>query len=216
MLDSVTDSEYLLARKTAEEYRSRGYDVSQQTPLEFLPGFLADLVVRKGSEAKVIEVKCRSSLAANPKIRELAHIIESMPGWSFELILVGEPEKLDSPEGAHSFGYDGALQRLREAESALEFGLSEAAFVLAWSAMEAATRVSIAEQGVFNSGITTPGFVLDQAVSLGVLSREEYDDLTRMQKYRNAIVHGFTVADFSEELVAGLIETVRRMTTAAP
>ena len=216
MIEGVTDSEYLLARKTAEEYRNNGYEVSQQTTLEFLPGFRADLVVRRGGEAKVIEVKRRSSLAANPKIRELAQIIDSMPGWSFELILVGEPEKLDSPDGAHSFGSDSILQRIREAELALESGLPEAAFVLAWSAMEAATRVSIAEQGISNSGITTPGFVLDQAVSLGVVSREEYDNLTRMQKYRNAIVHGFSVAGFSENLVTDLIETVRRMTTVTP
>ena len=94
MIDNVTDSEYLIARKTAEEYRSKGYEVLQETPLEFLPGFRADLVVRKGGEAKVIEVRRRSSLAANPKVRELAEIIDSMPGWSFELILVGEPEKL--------------------------------------------------------------------------------------------------------------------------
>ena len=211
MIDGVTDSEYLIARKTAEEYRSKGYEVLRETPLEFLPGFRADLVVRKGGQAKVIEVRRRSSLAANPMIRELAEIIDSTPGWSFELILVGEPEKLDSPDGAHSFEHDGILQRIRQAESALESGLSEAAFVLAWSALEAAARSLIAAQGVSDSGISTPGFVLDQAASIGELSREEYGDLTQMKKYRNAIVHGFTVADFSDDLVARLMETVRRM-----
>ena len=216
MIDSVTDSEYLIARKTAEEYRSKGYEVLQETPLEFLPGFRADLVVRKGGEAKVIEVRRRSSLAANPKIRELAEIIDSMPGWSFELILVGEPEKLDSPEGAHSFEFEGILQRIREAERAIESGLSEAAFVLAWSALEAAARALIAAQGGSDSGMTIPGFVLEQAMSLGVLSREEYGDLAQMQKYRNAIVHGFTATDFNDDMVTDLMETVRRMTSTTP
>ncbi len=216
MIESVTDSEYWLIRKTAEEYRSKGYDVSQGALLDFLPGFRADLIVRKGGQTKVIEVKRRPSLAANPTIRKLAQIIDTKPGWSFELLLVGEPEKLDSPEGVHSFEREGILQRIEEAESALESGLAEAAFVLAWSALEAATRVLIAAQGITNSGITTPGFVLDQAVSLGVVSREEYNHLTQMQKYRNAIVHGFSVADFNIELVADLIETVRGMTAITP
>ena len=211
MIDDVTDSEYLLARKTAEDYRNKGYEVSQETLLDFLPGFRADLIVRKDGNAKVIEVKRRASLAANPKIRELAQIIESKPGWSFELLLVGEPEKLDSPEGAQSLERKGVLQRIGEAEQAFEAGLSVAAFVLAWSALEAATRLLITGQGVSNSDITKPGFVLDQAVSLGVISREEYGNLTQMQKYRNAIVHGFSLNDFDDVLVTELIETVRSL-----
>ena len=211
MIDDVTDSEYLLARKTAEDYRNKGYEVSQETLLDFLPGFRADLIVRKDGNAKVIEVKRRASLAANPKIRELAQIIESKPGWSFELLLVGEPEKLDSPEGAQSLERKGVLQRIGEAEQAFDAGLSVAAFVLAWSALEAATRLLITEQGVSNSDITKPGFVLDQAVSLGVISREEYGNLTQMQKYRNAIVHGFSLNDFDDVLVTELIETVRSL-----
>ena len=55
--------------KKAAEYRSKGYEVEQDCPLEFLPGFLADLVVRKDGETKVIEVKYRASLAESPKMK---------------------------------------------------------------------------------------------------------------------------------------------------
>ena len=140
MVRDATDSEYLLTRKTAEEYRSMGYEVLLEASLDFFPNFRADLLVRKGDEVKVIEVKSRPSLAANPKIVELARIIDSKPGWSFELLLVGEPEKVDSPEGARSLGSENILQRIEEAEKSLEAGLPEAAFLLAWSAFEAATR----------------------------------------------------------------------------
>lgn len=215
-MEKVTDSEYFIARKTAEEYRSKGYEVLQEIPLEFLPGFRADLLVRKGSETKIIEVKRRSSLAADPRVRELAQILDSKPGWSFELILVGEPEMLDSPEEAHSFDREGILRRLRDAERTLESGLPEPAFVLAWSALEAAIRELTAEQGISNAGITTSTFVLDQAVSLGIVSREEYDSLTRMRKYRNAVVHGFGVVDFGDELVTELINIVRHMDATFP
>ena len=217
MVKEATNTEYLLARKTAEEYRSRGYEVEEGAKLDFLPGFHADLVARKGEEVKVIEVKSRSSLGANSQIAELARIIDAKPGWSFELLLVGEPEKLDSPEGAYSVSGENIAQRIEEAEKAMAAGLSEAAFLLAWSAYEAAVRELIAAQGVPDTGVATASYVLDQAIFEGVISRDEYDNLTDMRKYRNAIVHGFSVDNFSDELVTTLIETVRRMTmTATP
>ena len=214
MLTYATDSEYLLARKTADEYRNKGYEVLFEAPLDFLPGFSADLLVRKGDEVRVIEVKSRPSLAANPKIRELAQLIDSKPGWSFELLLVGEPEKLSAPVGAHSIENEKIAQRIEEAEKSLEAGLPEAAFLLAWSALEAATRTLIAAQGVSDTRITSR-FVLDQAIFHGAISRDEYNALIRMREYRNAIVHGFGVDDFSDDMVTDLIATIRRLTANA-
>ncbi len=216
MVRDATDSEYLLTRKTAEDYRSKGYEVLMEAPLDFMPGFRADLLVRKCGEARVIEVKSRPSLAADPKIGELARLIESMPGWTFALVLVGEPEKVDSPEGARSFESEKIVQRIKEAEKSREAGLPEAAFLLAWSASEAVIRALLAAQGVSSTSITSPGYVLDQGVYHGVISRDDYDTLTRMRKYRNAIVHGFGTDDFNDDLVAELIATIRRvMTTPA-
>lgn len=202
--------------KKAAEYRSKGYEVERDCPLEFLPGFLADLVVRKDGETKVIEVKYRTSLAESPKIRELAQILHEKSGWSFELLLVGEPEKLDSPEGARSFGAGEIRQRLAEAEKALEHGLGEAAFLLVWSAFEAATRELIAAEGVSITRVTQSGYVLDQAVYHGVISREDYDRLADMRRYRNAIAHGFDVNGFSNEKVTELIEVVVRLLDSEP
>ena len=210
-MENATISEQLLADMTAEEYRNKGYEVSRETQLDFLPGIHPDIIVRKGDEVKVIEVKSRASLAADHKISELARVIHSKPGWSFELLMVGEPEKLDSPEGAQSFEDESILRRIEEAEKALGTGLSEAAFLLAWSACEATVRELLAAQGVPNSGITTPDYVLDQAIFHGVISREQYHNLIDMQKYRNAIVHGFGVNDFGEDLVTELIEIARRL-----
>ena len=215
MVGPTTDSEYLLTQKTAEEYRSNGYEVQLEAFLDFFPNFRADLLVRKGDEVKVIEVKSRPSLAADPRVSELAKLIESKPGWSFELVLVGEPEKVDSPAGALAFEGEGIVRRLEQAERSLGAGIPEAAFLLAWSACEAAARELIAAEGISDRRITSPRFVLDQAVFLGVISREEYDNLVGMLQYRNAIVHGFDPGDFSVEFVTGLIETVRRIIISA-
>ena len=215
MVSDATDTEYLLTRKTAEEYRSQGYEVLFEAPLDFLPGFRADLLARKGDEVRVIEVKSRSSLAAHPRIGELARLIDSKPGWSFELVLVSEPEKLDSPEGARSFENERILQRIEEAEKSLQAGLPEAAFLLAWSASEAVIRGLLAARGVSSTSITSPGYVLDQGVFHGVISRDDYDALTRLRKYRNAIVHGFGMNDFNNDFATDLIDTIRNIMATA-
>ncbi len=211
MIEDTAYLEHLLLDKTAEEYRRKGYEVSLAAQLDFLPGFSPDLVVRKGDETVVVEVKARSSLAANPKIKEFAQVIQSKPGWNFELILVAEPEKLDSPENAQPLGIVGIMEQIEKAERALESDLPEAAFLLAWSACEAAIREKNASQGVSTKGISTASYVLNQAVSQGVISRDEYNKLTGMMRYRNAIAHGFSLNDFSDHLVKDLIKSVRRM-----
>ncbi len=212
MIEDTAIREGLLADQTAEEYRRKGYEVSRDPHLDFLPDFRPDLVARKGDEAIVIEVKARSSLAANPRIRELAEIIRSKPGWSFELLLVSEPEKLDSPEDAWPFGRERILEQIEKAERALESNLTDAAFLLAWSACEAAIREKNASQGISAKGIPTASYVLNQAVSQGLVSRDEYNKLTGMMRYRNAIVHGFSLNNLSDDLVKDLIKSVRRMT----
>ena len=210
----TTTAEYQLTRKTAEEYRNKGYTVSVEAPLDFLPGYRADLIVQKDDQVKVIEVKTRASLAASSGMDELARVIDSKPGWSFELLLVAEPEKLDPPEDAQSFEREHILERLEDAEAILTTGHVEAAFLLAWSACEAALRLAIADEEVPSQGITTAAHTLGQAAYLGVISRTEYGQLTDLQRHRNAIVHGFSHGDFGETPVRELLELVRGMTAA--
>ena len=210
-MEDVTILETRLADVKAEEYRGKGYVVSRDESLDVLPGFRADLVARKGDEVKVIEVKCRSTLTANPHAGELARLVNSKPGWSFELILVGQPEALESPDGAKSFEGEYILQRIEQAERVLVSGFPGVAFLLAWSAFEALLREMIEEEGVSVKRITTSGYVLNRAVIHGVISRDDYQGLAGMMKYSNAIAHGFEVNGFGDELVADLIGTTKRL-----
>ena len=214
-MNHASDVEFLLAQKTAEEYQARGYDVLREVPLDFFLGFRADLVVKKGTDKRVIEVKKRSSLAADPRIRELAQLIDAKPEWSFDLLLVAEPEKLDSPAGAHPFAPKDIAKRIEEAEEACRLGLLAAAFIMAWSALEAVARILSETQGASAANITTSAFALEQAFALGVLPTEDYEQLTEIRKLRNAVVHGFSVREVDEGLVRDLIRTVRRLQSSA-
>ena len=97
------------------------------------------------------------------------------------------------------------MQRFVEAEKALRADLPEAAFLLAWSAHEAAIREVIAAQGVADSTITGLATFSTKRFQ-GVISRDDYKNLREMLKYRNAIVHGFSLSGFRAEFVVELIE----------
>ena len=215
MMNDAANAAYLLTQKTAEDYRKLGYQVVLNPTLEFFPGLTPDLLARKGDEVRVVEVKTRSSLAANPLIGELARVLQSMPGWSLDLVVVPEPERFESPEGAGALETDGIARRIHDAEKSLDAGLLEAAFVLAWSASEAAIRNLVAGLGAHVPYGTSPRKMLDHAVYVGVLSRDDYTRLNVLSNDRNAIVHGFTPKGFDRALVAELLDLARRMAADA-
>jgi hypothetical protein len=100
----------------AEEHRGRGYEVIEEPSPEQLPDFLSgyhpDLLIRRGDEAIVVEVKSRSSLAKDLQVRELARLLQTKPHWNFELVVVKEGEQFSVPEGARPFARDEILHRL--------------------------------------------------------------------------------------------------------
>ena len=169
-------SERQRVQELAQEYRSKGYEVIPEPSPEQLPDFLGeyrpDLLVRKGSESTVVEVKTRSSLAENPRLRDLARILHTKPGWKFELVMVREKEKLNAPEGARPFAKEDVYSRLETVEGLLDTGSSEAAFLLGWGALEATVRL-LAEEEQLTLERIAPSYLLHQAVTNGVISRED-------------------------------------------
>ena len=199
-----------VADKTARKLRGQGLDVSTQVPLDFFPGLRADLIVREGGKTKIIEVKTRSSIAADRRIAELAYIIKSKPGWTFELILVGDPPARDAPFQDTPPARDKILKRIQRAGEALESGVPEAALTLALSACEAALRASMADEGRSSS---SSSYALSQALNRRIISWDDCLNLADLRKQGNAITHGFTHPDLDERAIADLISTARKLTT---
>jgi uncharacterized protein YutE (UPF0331/DUF86 family) len=213
-MEAATSPERQRTRALAEEYRSRGYEVIEEpSPAQlpdFLSGYRPDLLVRKGDEAIVVEVTSRSSLAKDAQIRDLAQLLQTKPHWSFELVVVGEGERISAPEGARPFERDDILRGIEAAEKLLESGFSEAALLLAWSTSEATVRLLIEAEGIVLDHFNPP-YILKQAVMNGVIARDEYNFLTNVIKYRNALVHGFKTVDFDPALVSELISRTKRL-----
>ena len=211
MIRTAPDIQYLSNLRSAEDYRLRGYQVERDVSLDFFPDCRADLVATKNGEKRVVLVRTHTDLAADRKVTALAELVDDMPDWNFDLILVPEPEKLPTPEGAQIFKRESINKRLDEVQKSLDAGLPEAAFLLAWSASEAVLRDILAADGIPTDGVTATAFVLSQAAYEGIILPEDQAALRRLRKYRNAIVHGFTMTDFSEELVTELLDLIRQI-----
>ena len=126
-MEALTSLERQRARALAEEYRSRGYEVVEEPSPEQLPDFLSgyhpDLLIQKGDEATVVEVKSRSSLAKNPQVRDLARLLHTKPHWNFELVVVGGEEQLNAPEGSHPFEREDIYEVLKQQQRFLSQNL---------------------------------------------------------------------------------------------
>ena len=220
-METTLTREKQRAHDIAEEYRGKGYKVIEKPlpgdPPDFLLGYQPDLLIRRGDEAVVVEVKSRSSLVKDPQIRDLARLLHAKPGWNFELVVVDEEEKPGAPEGARSFERQDILRNLEAAEKVLRSGFPEAALLLAWATVEATGRLLTEEEEIVLDNLT-PSYLLKQAVTNGVISRENYNLFVNALKYRNALAHGFKPSDFDSALVRDLIGTAKRLlesTTAA-
>jgi hypothetical protein len=213
-MEAKTPRERQRAHAIAEEYRSKGYEVIERPSPEQLPEFLAsyqpDVLAQRGGEAIIVEVKSRSSLAKDPRITEMARLVQTEPHWNFELVLVGEEEQLNVPEGVRPFGKDDIIQGIEAAERLVAAEFWAAALLPAWSTLEATLRQLSEEEGVVLERFT-PLSVLSQATSNGVISRDDYSFLTKVMKYRNALAYGFKPIEFDPTLVGELISTTKRL-----
>lgn len=215
MISETTIKERQLASIVADEYRSKGYEVTPEASVHFMPGFRADLVARKGDEVRVVEVKTRASLKHSPQIVKLAEAVKTQPGWHFDLILVGDGEKVELPD-APVAPLDAAAiaRRLTFAETALAGAAPESALLIAWSALEGVLRGRLTTDAIVPERTIAPADVFKQAVFHGVITGDDYANWNDLRPQRNAIAHGFSVK-VSPATAASLIADVRRIAASA-
>lgn len=204
--------------KLAEEYRHQGYEVSFHPSPEDLPNFLSsyrpDMIVRRGEEAVVIEVKTRSSLSAasTEYLRNLAQVVEQHPGWRFELVVTNPGDTTYSQEAEESFQAHEIKSRLQVARQLSEQH-PESAILYSWSLVEATLRL-VAEKEGLSLKRFDPLYLVKQLTTEGVISRSEYQLLMNALSLRNAIAHGFKTTQITQNFVYELIEITEQLLEA--
>jgi len=220
-MNSVTcDVHHQKIEEIAAEYKTRGYQVlvepgTEQIP-DFLVGFHPDILARKPNDSVVVEVKVGTQTAVSERFRDLAETIQRQPGWRFSLVVVDPRSDEVAPSTQRLLNRKEIADQLNRANSLLEAGETDTAFILLWVSVEAllrhiATRESLPLERVPSSSLVTELF------SQGVLSRTQLDLVQRALSVRNSIMHGFApleIGDISRELARFVQQLLSELTCA--
>jgi len=202
--------------KLAEEYRNQGYEVAFHPNSEDMPSFLKnyrpDMIVRRGDESVVVEVKSRSSLNSFPSeyLSGLAKVIEQNQGWRLDLVMDNSQDTVPYPSKS-----EGSLQK-EEIEARLSLlkqistQNSESAVLYAWSLVEATLRL-LAEKEELGLKKSDPLYLVTYLTHEGVISRSEYKLLMDALSLRNTIAHGFKTTQLTANSVYEIIETTEKL-----
>lgn len=201
--------------KLAEEYREKGYEILFHPNPEDLPDFLKnyqpDMILHRGDESVVVEVKSRSTLnpASTQFLRNLAQDVEMHPGWRFELVMDNSENEIYSPK------IEGSLQR-HEIESRLQVARQlasqypESALLYSWSLIEATLRLLAQKEGLSLRRFAILDLI-KQLVVEGIISRSQYQLLIDALSSRNAIAHGFKTTHLNPDSASELIELTEQL-----
>jgi uncharacterized protein YutE (UPF0331/DUF86 family) len=200
--------------KLAEEYRQKGYEVILSPKPEDMPNFLKgyspDMIVRRGEEAVVIEVKSRSSITTAQYLRDLAQVVGEHPGWRVELVMTN-PEDV-----GYIANVEGSLQE-HEIKSQLQVARElaerhpESAILYAWSLAEATLRLVANHEGINLQKLEAPLRLLKQLATEGIISKSEYETLMNASQSRSAIAHGFKTTLPTQISVLELLEITEQL-----
>jgi uncharacterized protein YutE (UPF0331/DUF86 family) len=199
----------------AEEYRDKGYEIYFEPNPEDLPDFLRnyrpDMIVRRGKETVIIEVKSRHSLnySSRQYLQNLAQSVEQHPGWRFELVMVNPEDSVYSLKPESSLQQPEIETRLQMARQ-LVTQHPESAILYSWSLAEATLRL-VAEHERISLHRLDPLYLVKQLVTEGVISRPEYQLLMDVLSLRNVIAHGFKATQITQESVYQLIDVTEQL-----
>lgn len=204
--------------KIAKKYQDQGYKVSLHPNSEDLPDFLRpylpDMIVRRGDEAVVIEVKSRSSLdsSSTQYLQGLAKAIEGNPSWRFELVMTN-PEEVDYPLKAEASFQEQEIKSRLQIARRLVAEHPESAILYSWSLVEATLRL-VAEEEEISLQRFQPLYLVKKLATEGVIAKSEYQLLMNAISFRNAIVHGFKTTQVTQESVYELIDLAEQLLKA--
>lgn len=213
---TVTSDEERILREHGKKYESQGYTVSYWPHERDLPVFLrnwataTDAIAVRGQEMIVIGVSAKSDRDKPRHIGEMAKEIARHPGVGLDVVwagkgAIGEPEGFVVPTGAE------IMSKLSEIEALYRNGGHDAAFLLVWSLLEAATRRAAAGQGSVIAGRREAIALAKELVALGIIGQDEYERLVPLATLRNAIAHGGVGVEVAKKDFQDLTALVTRV-----
>lgn len=181
-------------KEIARQYSNNGFTVKIYPSGNDLPNFMhnyqPDILAKKDDEYVIIEVKTKGSTTDLAKFEMLANEVNTRPNWRFEVVFTNPQETPINMLDESSISHDMINQRLIEARKLLELNLLDGAFLLCWTALEAAIRqmLKLENDKLINK---SPQSMIKNLYALGLINKIEYKSLDKYIHARNTLIHGF-------------------------
>jgi len=197
-----------------KDYEAQGYRVLRELPVKHtdaLGAYRPDLVVQKGPELIVIELKNSVETRDTGDLRALRDLIESHPGWHLRVLLVGDTSRrFGSETKVRNLTIVDYRKRIARARTVWQGGDLEAGLTLLWMTIESALRIHFSkDNGVPSQGITALS-MLRSLRDDDILDDKEFELLANGYNARNHAVHGFQVR-LSKVLVDRLFKVASKL-----
>ena len=206
-------------------YTEQGFAVKAEPETRDLPfdlgGYVPDLLVEKGDQHLLVEVKSAGIPLSADRLQALAATIRQHAGWRFLLVTADDVAAGLLPDSVGELVSGQALtERARRAEHLLSLGETDAAFLMLWSALEALLRQHATQVALPIERLPTAA-LLDYLYSQGELTFEQFEQAQAALQVRNRLVHGYEATETSREtrplhtLVADLLQEWQQTRNAA-
>lgn len=193
-----------------QRWTQLGYTVIREPRRDQLPAFLQgmrpDAIAVGQQPSIVIEILDKRSRASDTKLRQFHTLFQGRDDWRLEVVYA-------SSEGApvQSINLADIKAAITAAED-LKISEPRAGLLLAWSALEAVTR--ILEPDLASNGLSTSS-VVDLLVSMGHLPQPDAGRLRGIGEIRNLLAHGQLNQNPAVDDLQALISLVRKLTAEA-
>ncbi len=206
--------------QVAEKYVAEGYEVLVNPDPSQLPGFASgfapEILARKGNEGVLVKVKNdRGDVQKDPSVVRMAQVVNSQPGWRFDLVVLGAdigPDEI--PSGASEPTLDHIARMLDYAATAAGARDLQSSFVVAWAALEAAMRRTARDNGIALTSYS-PQYLVRTLYSNGLLGRQELDRLSGAITIRNAAAHGMAISKLDVGICYYVVSVAHQLLSGA-
>lgn len=200
--------------EVAREYREKGYEVIVGPKPRDLPGsfaaFQPDLIARDENEIVIVEVTSRSNFPSLDYLEAMATEAEADRNVRFELVVTNPRSRKYTPQKSRMLKPLEIEQRLREIQSLLRSGQTEAAMLLCWATAEATLRLVAASRDISVDNLNSLSLV-KESFSVGILNKSEFRDFSRGADVRNSLTHGFRPRGISEALIGRMVLSIEHL-----
>jgi hypothetical protein len=185
-MTDLQSAEREFAAVLAKDFSDEGYQQLDPARANLPPGYVPDLMFKRGDEVVVVELKSREEHRDLENLRQLKAAVEQNPNWHFRLYVV------PPSSGQEDLDDITDIDKLIETVDRLnEEGQFEAASVVLWIALETSLRVLLTHrQSRPNPGVSGVSMAR-RLYADGDLDDADLDLLTIASEARNRSAHGY-------------------------